>query len=57
MSAETQMKMDNLSLHEILEITEPPYFRIMKVYSGWLYNFYDTSEDAYRPDWVFVPHN
>lgn len=50
-------KLNDLSLHEILEVTTPPYFRVMKVFSGWLYNFYDASKDEYQPNWTFVPHN
>jgi len=43
-----------MKLHEIEEVHEYPYFRKMKVESGYLYNFYDTKEDQYCKEWVFV---
>lgn len=45
-----------LKLHEIMEVTEPPYFRVMRVPTGWLYNFYDGEKDGYGSDWIFVIH-
>lgn len=44
-----------MQLHEIIEVHVPPYFRIMKVKSGWLYNFYDSDKDDYKNEWTFVP--
>jgi len=46
----------NMELHQIVEVFEPPYFRIMKVPTGWLYNFYVSESDTYSTNWVFVPH-
>ena len=43
-----------MDLHEIVEVNKPPYFRVMKVYNGWLYNFYDEVADNYKTDWIFV---
>lgn len=45
----------DLKLHEIHEVHQPPYYRIMRVASGWLYNFYDTVADEYMSGWTFVP--
>lgn len=47
----------NMNLHEIIEVYHDPYFRIMRVSGGWLYNFYDTEVDNYKPEWIFVPLN
>lgn len=44
-----------MELHEILEFHQPPYFRVMKVVNGWMYNFYDEITDNYMPTWIFVP--
>jgi len=44
-----------MKLHEIIEIYEPPYYRIMRVASGWLYDFYDAVPDNYQNKWIFVP--
>ncbi len=44
-----------MSTHDVIEVTEPPYFRIMKVPSGYLYNFYDVTVDEYTDQWIFVP--
>lgn len=47
--------MFDLDIHEILEIHKPLCFRVMRVPSGWLYNFYDTLKDEYKSEWIFVP--
>lgn len=44
-----------MDLHEIVEVHSAPYFRVMKVLNGWLYNFYDEVSDNYKTEWVFVP--
>jgi len=44
-----------MSLHQIIEVHQAPYFRIMKVVDGWLYNFYDVDADNYKAEWQFVP--
>tara|TARA_R110000772_G_scaffold247858_1_gene361797 strand:+ start:549 stop:701 length:153 start_codon:yes stop_codon:yes gene_type:complete len=46
-----------MKIHETEEVTYPPYFRRMKVESGYLYNFWDSDNDDYSKDWVFVPVN
>lgn len=52
-----EKRMKSMKLHEILDITEPPYFRVMKVPGGWLYNFYDDDKDNYQKErWTFVPN-
>jgi len=48
---------EQLNINEIIEITESPYFRKMKVESGWMYNFYDSEKDNYKNDWTFVPNS
>jgi len=45
----------NMKLHEIMEIHSEPYYRIMRVPSGWLYNFYDVVADNYLNGWIFIP--
>lgn len=47
--------MYDLKLHEVLGVTKMPYFRVMRVPTGWLYNFYDEFTDNYLNEWVFVP--
>jgi hypothetical protein len=42
-------------MNELIEIHEEPYFRKMKVESGWLYNFWSYTTDNYSDIWVFVP--
>jgi hypothetical protein len=44
-----------MKLHEIIEVHQYPYFRKMRVESGYMYNFYDIEKDDYRQEWVFVP--
>jgi hypothetical protein len=44
-----------MELYEIEVITEPIYFRKMRVESGYLYNFYDCKEERYQKEWIFVP--
>jgi hypothetical protein len=46
-----------MKLHEIIEVHEAPYFRKMRVESGFMYNFYDTSKDEYKQEWTFVPYS
>ncbi len=43
-----------MKIHKIKAIHEEPYFRKMKVESGYLYNFYDTEKDEYQKEWIFV---
>lgn len=43
-----------MNLHQIIEVHDAPYFRVMRVVGGWLYNFYDEVADNYKTDWVFV---
>jgi len=45
----------NMELHQIVDVHEAPYFRVMKVSTGWLYNFYDSKLDDYTGEWVYVP--
>ena len=42
-------------VYQIIEVHEPPYFRKMRVESGWFYNFYDCVKDEYQSNWSFVP--
>lgn len=44
-----------MKLHEITDIAEEPYFRKMRVESGFMYNFYDCEKDEYQKEWIFVP--
>ena len=44
-----------MKLHEIIEINKEPYFRKMRVESGFMYNFYDVEKDEYKKEWSFVP--
>jgi endonuclease YncB( thermonuclease family) len=44
-----------MKLHELIEISQYPCFRKMKVESGYMYNFYDTEKDEYKQEWTFVP--
>jgi len=44
-----------MKVHEVLDHHLPPYFRVMRVPYGWLYNFYDSVTDNYSPDWILVP--
>lgn len=45
----------SMQLHEIIEVYHKPYFRIMRVAGGWMYNFYDTKNDEYFGEWTYVP--
>lgn len=45
----------SMQLHEIIEVYHEPYFRIMRVVGGWMYNFYDTKNDEYFGEWTYVP--
>lgn len=47
----------NMALHDIVQIHHYPYFRVMRVSGGWMYNYYDQHLDDYKNDWVFVPLN
>jgi hypothetical protein len=51
----TESDLMNMKFHEIIEVHQVPYFRVMKVTTGWLYNFYDSVTDDYKTDWIFVP--
>ena len=44
-----------MKLYEMQEIHEPPFFRKMRVESGFMYNFYDNQKDEYCAEWIFVP--
>jgi hypothetical protein len=44
-----------MKLHELIEISQYPCFRKMKVESGYMYNFYNTEKYEYSKEWVFVP--
>ena len=44
-----------MKLHEIIDVHKEPYFRKMRVESGFMYNFYDTEKDEYKQEWIFVP--
>jgi hypothetical protein len=44
-----------MKLHEIIDVHQEPYFRKMRVESGYMYNFYDTEKDEYKQEWTFVP--
>lgn len=44
-----------MKLHQIIKVHEEPYFRKMRVESGFMYNFYDTEKDDYQQEWIFVP--
>ena len=47
----------DIKVGQIVEVHEVPYFRKMKVESGWIYNFYDTETDNYSKEWIFVPEH
>jgi len=51
----TESDLRNMRLHEIIVINQVPYFRVMRVSNGWLYNFYDVSKDDYFTVWNYVP--
>lgn len=44
-----------MELHEIIEIHHTPYFREMRVESGFMYNFWDAEKNDYDQQWIFVP--
>ena len=44
-----------MKLHEIIDVRKEPYFRKMRVESGFMYNFYDVEKDEYKQEWTFVP--
>ena len=44
-----------MKLHGIIDVHQEPYFRKMRVESGYMYNFYDTEKDEYKQEWTFVP--
>ncbi len=44
-----------MKLHEIIDVHQEPYFRKMRVESGYMYNFYDTEKDEYKQEWTFAP--
>jgi len=44
-----------MKLYEIIDVHQEPYFRKMRVESGYMYNFYDTEKDEYKQEWTFVP--
>ena len=43
-----------MKLYEIIDVHQEPYFRKMRVESGYMYNFYDTEKDEYKQEWIFV---
>ena len=49
------IKKNDMKLHEITEIHEKPYFRKMRVESGFMYDFWNSEKDDYNDDWTFVP--
>lgn len=46
-----------MKLHEIINVHSEPFFRKMKVESGFMYDFYDCERDEYKNQWIFVPHS
>ena len=44
-----------MKLHEIIDVHQDPFFRKMKVESGFMYNFYDVDKEEYKKEWIFVP--
>lgn len=44
-----------MKLYEIIDVHQEPYFRKMRVESGFMYNFYDVEKDEYKQEWTFVP--
>ena len=46
----------NMQPHSIVEIHEKPHFRVLRVHSGWLYNFWSNEKGIYDTNWVFVPY-
>ena len=47
-------KLNKMKLYEMTTHKEP-YFRKMRVESGFMYNFYDCEKDEYMEEWIFVP--
>lgn len=47
----------SMQLHEIIEVQHEPYFRIMRVFGGWMYNFYDGKKGEYFGEWIHVHEN
>lgn len=45
----------SLSLHQMVVVFHEPAMRILRVQSGWLYNFWDYNQSDYFDHWVFVP--
>ena len=48
-------KITIMKLYEIIDVVQEPYFRKMRVESGYMYNFYDVYRDKYKKEWSFVP--
>lgn len=48
---------EDFKIGQIIEVHKEPYYRKMKVESGWMYNFYDTKNDNYSRGWIFVPEH
>ena len=48
-------KITIMKLYEIIDVHQEPYFRKMRVESGFMYNFYDVEKDEYKKEWSFVP--
>jgi hypothetical protein len=44
-----------MKLHEITAVHEEPYFRKMRVESGFMYNFWNEEKQEYNAEWTFVP--
>ena len=42
-------------LYKITTVHEEPYFRKMRVETGYMYNFYNCEKDQYNAEWIFVP--
>jgi hypothetical protein len=45
----------DMQLHQVIKFYKEPYFRVMRVASGWLYNFWNAETGDYETAWVFVP--
>lgn len=48
-------KLYGLKLHESIDI--PPELQVTRVSGGWIYRFWNISQQEYYPNAVFVPFN
>lgn len=47
----------DMKLHQVTDVCQEPYFRVMRVAGGWLYDFWNNEKQEYNSSWSFVPFN